>query len=82
MEIEAAKSRKYQMVQWRVQQESRVETWEAGDNHFSSIIASFTMSEKEKGYSRTFEEFLLRKDEKERWKIVGWRLTDPIEMDD
>lgn len=82
MEIEAAKSRKYQMVQWRVQKESRVETWKSGDNHFSSIIASFTMSEKEKGYSRTFEEFLLREDEKGRWKIVGWRLTDPIEMDD
>lgn len=82
MEIEAAKSRKYQMVQWRVQKESRVETWKSGENQFASIVASFIMSEKEKGYTRTFEEFLLREDEKGRWKIVGWRLTDPIEMDD
>ena len=81
-EIEAAKEKKYQMVQWRVQKESSVVTWQDGDNKFASIVASFIMNEKEQGYTRTFEEFLLREDEEGRWKIVGWRLTDPIEMDD
>lgn len=81
-EIEVAKSKKYQMVTWRVQKESSVETWQDGENNFARIVASFTMNEKEIGYTRTFEEFLLREDENDRWKIVGWRLTDPIEIED
>ena len=81
-EIDAAKARKYVMATWRVQKQSSVIQWEDGDNHFASIIASYTMSEKEQGYTRTFEEFLLREDEKGRWKIVGWRLTDPIEIEE
>lgn len=81
-EIEAAKSREYQMVNWRVQKQSSVVTWQDGDNNFASIIASYTMNAKEEGYTRTYEEFLLREDENGRWKIVGWRLTDPVEIED
>lgn len=81
-EIEAAKERKYTMVTWRVQKQSSAEMWQDGDNSFASIIASYTMNEKEIGYTRTYEEFLLREDESGRWKIVGWRLTDPVEIED
>lgn len=81
-EIDAAKTRKYVMATWRVQKQSSVMEWQDGDNHFSSIKASYTMSDKEAGYTRTYEEFLLREDEKGRWKIVGWRLTDPIEIEE
>ena len=81
-EIDAAKAREYQMVTYRVQKQSSVKTWQDGENHFASIIASFTMNAKGEGYTRTFEEFLLREDEAGRWKIVGWRLTDPIEIED
>lgn len=81
-EIDAAKAKKYQMVSWRVQKQSSVITWKDGDNSFASIVASFTMNSKDDGYTRTYEEFLLREDEKGRWKIVGWRLTDPIEIED
>ena len=70
------------MVTWRVQKQSSVETWQDGDNSFASIVACYTMSAKGEGYTRTFEEFLLREDENNRWKIVGWRLTDPIEIED
>lgn len=81
-EIEAAKAREYTMVTWRVQKQSSVENWQDGDNSFASIVACYTMSAKGEGYTRTFEEFLLREDENDRWKIVGWRLTDPIEIED
>lgn len=81
-EIEAAKAREYTMVTWRVQKQSSVETWQDGDNSFASIVACYTMNAKDEGYTRTFEEFLLREDDKGRWKIVGWRLTDPIEIED
>ena len=81
-EIDAAKTRKYQMATCRVQKQSSVKTWKDGENSFASIIASYTMNEKEKGFTITYEEFLLREDENGRWKIVGWRLTDPIEIED
>lgn len=81
-EIDAAKSKNYVMATWRVQKQSSVVTWEDGDNHFASIKASYTMSEKTAGFTRTYEEFLLREDEKGRWKIVGWRLTDPVEIEE
>lgn len=81
-EIEAAKAREYTMVTWRVQKQSSVENWQDGDNSFASIVACYTMGAKGEGYTRTFEEFLLREDENNRWKIVGWRLTDPIEIED
>ena len=81
-EIDAAKERKYTMVTWRVQKQSSVEMWQDGENSFASIIASYTMNDKEIGYTRTYEEFLLRVDVNGRWKIVGWRLTDPVEIED
>lgn len=81
-EIDAAKAREYVMASWRVQKQSSVVTWQDGDNSFASIIASYTMNAKGEGHTRTYEEFLLREDADGRWKIVGWRLTDPIEIED
>lgn len=82
MEVDAAKAKEYTMVTYWVQNQSSVITWQDGDNHFARIVASFTMNAKGEGYTRTFEEFLLREDENNRWKIVGWRLTDPIEIEE
>ena len=69
------------MVMWNVQKQSSVKNWQDGENNFSSIVASYTMNAKDEGYTRTYEEFLLREDEKGRWKIVGWRLTEPVEIE-
>lgn len=79
-EIAVAKQTEYEMVSWRVQKQSSVKTWESGENHFASIIACYTMYGDD--YTRTYEEFLLREDENGRWKIVGWRLTEPVEIED
>ena len=81
-EIDAAKAKENKISTYRVQKQSSVNTWLDGENHFASIIASFTMSTKGEAPTRTFEEFLLREDENGRWKIVGWRLTDPIEIEE
>jgi len=81
-EIDLAKAKENRMVAYRVQKQSSVTTWQNEENHFASIIASYTMSAKGESPTRTYEEFLLREDEKGRWKIVGWRLTDPIEIEE
>ncbi len=82
VEIDAAKAKENRMTAYRVQKQSSVNTWQSGENHFASIIASYTMSAKGELPTRTYEEFLLREDENGRWKIVGWRLTDPIEIEE
>ena len=81
-ELNIAKAKEQKMAMYRVQKQSSVVTWKDGENHFASIIASYTMNAKTESPTRTFEEFLLREDENKRWKIVGWRLTDPIEIEE
>ena len=79
-EIDVAKVAEKKMISYKVQKLSEVITWESGEDTFASIIACYTMAGKER--TKTYQEFLLREDEKERWKIVGWRLTDPVEIED
>ena len=81
-EIDIAKAKEHKITMYSVQKQSSVVTWQDGENHFASIIASYTMNTKSEGITRTYEEFLLREDENRRWKIVGWRLTDPIEIEE
>lgn len=79
-ELAAAKENKKTMVNYRVQKQSSVKKWESEGNSFASIIVCFMM--KGESYEYTYEEFLLREDENERWKIVGWQLTAPVEIED
>lgn len=80
-EIETAKEEKTTMWSYRVQKESSVEKWESEGVNYASIVACFLMR-RGKNNEYSYEEFLLREDENERWKIVGWRLTEPIEIVD
>lgn len=80
-EIETIRKNEHTMISYRVQKQSSVVSWESGENTFSSIIASYTLKEGSE-YKKTYEEFLLREDENGRWKIVGWRLTAPVEIEE
>ena len=80
MEIDVAKAAEKVMSNYRVQKQSEVITWESGEGTFASIIACYTMAGKER--TKTYQEFLLREDEKGRWKIVGWRQTDPVDIEE
>lgn len=81
VEVIAAKSNDYYMTRYQVQKQSSVTTWTAEENKFASIIACYTVNNNGT-YEKTYEEFLLREDENNRWKIVGWRLTEPVEIGD
>ena len=76
-EIVAAKEKKYYMLRYQVQKLSSVKY----EGEFASIIICITMNNDGK-MEKSYEEFLLREDEKERWKIVGWRLTNAVDMSD
>lgn len=81
-ELKEQKEKKSTMINYRVQKESSVKKWEAAEGSFASIIACYMIKNSTEGYRYTYEEFLLREDEKGRWKIVGWQLTAPIEIED
>lgn len=78
-EIETAKNDGTRMISYRVQQESSVKKWTSDGTNYASIVACFMMKEKGEDYKYSYEEFIL-KEEKNRWKILGWRLTNPIEI--
>ncbi len=51
------------------------ETWTSEDKSYYRIIANISI--KENGtFGTLYEEFILRKDEDGRWKILGWRRVD------
>lgn len=79
-EVIAAKTNKETMMHYVVQKQSSVKEWDADEMHYAKIIACYTM--KGEDYTKTYEEFLLREDASGRWKIVGWRLTDAVEISD
>ena len=80
-EISDAKKTDYYMVRYEVDKLSSVKEWTSGEDQFSSIYVCVTMNNNGK-IEKTYEEFLLREDERERWKIVGWRLTNEKELSD
>lgn len=44
------------------------------DRDCASVNVSYLLHEG-KGYAKTYEQFLLRKDDKNHWKILGWKLN-------
>lgn len=78
-ETESAKTQNTKMISYRVQQESSAKKWTADGVNYASIIACYMMKEKGEDYVYSYEEFIL-KEEDSRWKILGWRLTNPIDI--
>lgn len=50
-------------------------TWKQEDVEYARLLAVYTIRE-ESNFTKTCEEFILRKNEEGQWKIVGWRLAD------
>ena len=74
MELDVAKAEEKTMSAYNVQKQSEV----IEKDGLASIIACYTMAGDQR--TKTYQEFLLREDENGDWKILGWRLTDPIEI--
>lgn len=46
----------------------------------TTIRVRYTLKEK-KEYNRTYEQFILRKDDSGKWKILGWQKIDEFELE-
>lgn len=65
---------------YQIEKADTVITWENEGYDYARMIACYTQKEGTQ-YLRVYEEFVLRKDETNRWRILGWRLTDAEEME-
>lgn len=54
-------------------------TWTEDGVEYARILVTFTTQE-DTIFNRTYEEFLLKKDDQKHWKILGWRLADQEDM--
>ena len=65
---------------YQVGRSSSVETWKKDGLEYASLVASFSLrAEGEIGAD--YQEFLLRKNNQNQWKILGWKTIEPQEME-
>lgn len=58
---------------YTVDKNSSVKKKTIDGKEYASLRASYLVQEKNSGYTKTYEEFLLRTDKNNHWKIVGWQ---------
>ena len=74
-EILDYKKSKRVIVSSSVAKSSTVEYWSKDSKDYAGIIASYTLKDKE--VTKTYERYILRKDDQGKWRILGWEVTSP-----
>lgn len=72
--IEEYQSLKRVVTSYVLEDSNSVEYYTENGEEFASISVKYYLNDKN-GYGKTYEDFMLRKDEEGRWKIVGWQVT-------
>lgn len=57
---------------YTVDKNSSVKKKTIDGKEYATLQAAYLVQESNSGYTKTYEEFLLRADENKHWKIVGW----------
>ncbi|MCQ2538790.1 MAG: hypothetical protein MJ124_10350, partial [Lachnospiraceae bacterium] len=81
-ELTLAKKAKRVVSITKVQKQSEVKTWEKDGKSYSSIIGCSIVTEKAKTANYVYNEYILRKDDNGRWKILGWHLGDKVDIEE
>lgn len=79
-EIAAYKKVNKIILSYVIQNYSAIEFNTVDDIEYATILANYTVKKKN-DFSQTIEEFMLRKDENGNWKILGWKLSDSVEVE-
>lgn len=69
------------ILSYVVESSDEVEYYTENDKEYAIVNASYTLRETE-NFSKTNEEYILRKDEEGYWKILGWRIAEQIVTED
>ncbi|MGB8455356.1 MAG: DUF6715 family protein [Anaerocolumna sp.] len=80
VEISDYRKAKRTIINYVIDESTSVKYWDSEGKKYASLIVSFSL--KEKGdYSKIYEKFIVRQDQKDNWKILGWDLTDKTDTD-
>lgn len=79
-EIEDFASIDRKVTGYVLEETSEIEYYKENGYECAKISAKYFLSDKN-GFSKTYEDFLMRKDEKGRWKILGWQKTPANEQE-
>lgn len=74
-ERESYKEEKKSIVSYNIPENSSVKYYTSGGKEMASLIVGYMLKDR-KDYSKMNEEFILRQDEDENWKIVGWQIDE------
>lgn len=80
-EIKEYNVQKKVIVSYIVQKNSSVKKSTVEGKEYAEIVTSYMLRDKT-GFSKTYEEFMLRQDDMGHWKILGWRLLEPEDVDE
>lgn len=67
------------LVSSSVEKSSTVKYWTDEGKDYAGIIASYTSKDKE--VTKSYERYILRKDDQGKWRILGWELTSKPNTD-
>lgn len=68
------------IVSSSVAKSSSVKYWSAESKDYAGIVASYTL--KDDKVVRTYETYILRKDDQGKWRILGWEVTTPTDSNE
>lgn len=78
-EVTSYMEEKKAIVTTSVQENSQVKYEEVEEKECASLVTSYLIKEKDE-YTKTYEQFILRKDSKGNWKILGWSQSNEAAM--
>lgn len=79
VEITEYKNAKRNIMNEVIEDSNKVKYWTKEGKEYASLTAGYTIKEKD-SYTKLYEDFILRKDNQERWKILGWDLSDKTDI--
>lgn len=79
-EIEGYSDNKAQITNYVIQNGSSLVQEKVNGQNYVTVQASYLMWDTD-GYKKTYEQFRLREDTDNKWKILGWEQIDPVTID-
>lgn len=81
-EIESFEAVNRVITSYIVEESKSIETYREGGAEYAIVSVKFLMKDNTTNFGKTYEDFLLRKDENGNWKILGWKLVPTSEKDE
>lgn len=79
-ELTAYKEAKKSVINHAVEPSDATVFWKDKGKEYASLSTSFSINQNGKN-KKVIEDFIFRKDEKEKWKILGWRASDKTKLE-